>query len=148
MSNEGTHFCNKLFESILSKYGVRHRTTLAYHPQCNDQDEISNREIKRILEKTMNVPRKDWLTKMDDALWAYQTFKTTIETFLYSLVFGKTCHLLVELKHRSYWALRKLNMEFQVAGEKKLLQLNELDEFLHEAYENAKDIQGKNQGMA
>ena len=92
----------------------------------------------------MNVPRTDWLTKMDVADWAFQTFKTVIETFRYRLVFGKTCHLPVELKHRSYWAIRKLNMEFQVAGEKRLLQLNELDEFLHEAYENAKDIQGKN----
>ena len=52
VSNEGMHFCNNLFDSLLSKYRVRHHTSLAYHPQCNDQDEISNREIKKILEKT------------------------------------------------------------------------------------------------
>ena len=68
VSNEGTHFCNKLFESLLSKYGVRHRTALANHPQCNGQAEICNQEIKRILEKIVNVSRKDWSTKMDDAL--------------------------------------------------------------------------------
>ena len=55
VSDKGTHFCNKLLEFILSKYGVRNRTMLACHPQCNGQAEISNQEIKRILEKTMNI---------------------------------------------------------------------------------------------
>ena len=64
VNDEGMHFCNKLFKSLLFKYGVRHHTSLAYHPQCNW-------EIKRILEKTKNVFWKDWSAKMDDALWAY-----------------------------------------------------------------------------
>ena len=71
VNDEGTHFCNKLFDSLLSKYGVRHCTALVYHPHCNGQAEISNREIKKILEKMVNTSRKDWATKMDDALWAY-----------------------------------------------------------------------------
>ena len=120
VSDEGTHFCNKLFESILSKYGVRHPTALSYHPRCNGQAKISNREIKRILEKTVNVSWKDWSEKMDDVLSAYLTnFKTPIGTFPYRLVFDKACHLSMELDHRSYWATRKLNMDFQVAGEKR-----------------------------
>ena len=87
----------------------------------------------------MNVSQKDWSAKMDDALWAYRTtFKTPIGTFPYRLVFGKACHLPVELEYIAYWVTRKLNMDFQVAREKRLLQLNELDEFQHEAYENAK----------
>ena len=69
VSVKGTHFFNKLFDSLLSKYGVRHRI-LSHHPQCNSQDEISNHEIKKILEKTMNTSQKDWATKMVDALWA------------------------------------------------------------------------------
>ena len=68
ISDEGSHFCNKLFASLLAKYGVKHRVTLAYHPQSNGQVEVSNREIKKIFEKTVNVTRKDWANKIDDSL--------------------------------------------------------------------------------
>ena len=60
ITNGGTHFCNKLVDKVLQKYGVRHRTSLAYHPQENEQAEVSNREIKSILEKTVKSSRKDW----------------------------------------------------------------------------------------
>ena len=63
ISDEGSHFCNKLFASVLAKYGVKHRVTLAYHPQSNGQAEVSKGEIKKILEKTVNVIRKDWEKK-------------------------------------------------------------------------------------
>ena len=59
ITDNGTHFCNKVIDKILHKYGVRHRTSLAYHPQSNGQAEVSNREIKYILEKTVNSSRKD-----------------------------------------------------------------------------------------
>ena len=71
ISDEGSYFCNKLFASLLAKYGVKHRVSLAYHPQSNGQAKVSNREIKKILEKTVNVTRKDWADKIDDSLWAY-----------------------------------------------------------------------------
>ena len=60
--------CNKVINKVLQKYGVRHRTSLAYHPQSNGQAEASNREIKYILEKTVSSSRKDWSKKIDNAL--------------------------------------------------------------------------------
>ena len=68
ISDEGSHFCNNLFTSLLAKYGVKHWTPLAYHPQSNGQAKVSNREIKKILENTVNGTRKDWANKIDDSL--------------------------------------------------------------------------------
>ena len=68
ISDEGSHFANKVFAKLMSRYEIKHMMGLAYHPQLNGQAKISNREIKKIMEKTVNTSRKDWSIKLDDAL--------------------------------------------------------------------------------
>ncbi|GJS99986.1 reverse transcriptase domain-containing protein [Tanacetum coccineum] len=79
ISDHGTHFCNDQFAKVMSKYGVTHRLATAYHPQTSGQVEVSNRGLKRILERTVGENRASWSDKLDDALWAFHTaFKTPI----------------------------------------------------------------------
>ncbi|KAL4366455.1 hypothetical protein GQ457_05G021720 [Hibiscus cannabinus] len=139
ISDEGSHFDNKLTAKSLERYGVRHRIATAYHPQNNGQAEISNREIKQILEKTVNTNRKDWSPKLDEDLWAYRTaLNTPLGMSPFKIVYGKACHLPVELEHKAFWAIKKLNTDAQLAGEKRLLELNELQEFRFQSYESAR----------
>ena len=69
ISDGGKHFCNNQLEKLLSKYGVTHKVATTYHPQTNGQVEILNRELKRILDKTVDSSRKDWSIKLEDTLW-------------------------------------------------------------------------------
>ncbi|GJS10065.1 reverse transcriptase domain-containing protein [Tanacetum coccineum] len=138
ISDRGTHFCNDQFAKVMSKYGVTHRLATAYHPQTSGQVEVSNRGLKRILERTVGENRASWSDKLDDALWAFRTaFKTPIGCTPYQLVYGKSCHLPVELEHKAYWALKHVNFDLKTAGDHRKLQLNELNELRDQAYENS-----------
>lgn len=117
----GHIFCNCLFKGLLEKHGVKHKVATTYHPQTNGQVEVSNREIKSILEKTINANRTDWSKRLDNALWSYRTtFKTSIDTSPFQLVYGKACHLPIELEHKALWVLKKLNFEWKDAAKSRL----------------------------
>ncbi|GJY64828.1 reverse transcriptase domain-containing protein [Tanacetum coccineum] len=68
ISDRGTHFCNDQFTKVMLKYGVTHRLSTAYHPQTSGQVEVSNRGLKRILERTVGENRASWSDKLDDAV--------------------------------------------------------------------------------
>ncbi|GJY76766.1 reverse transcriptase domain-containing protein [Tanacetum coccineum] len=122
----------------MSKYGVTHRLSTPYHPQTSGQVEVTNRGLKRILERTVGENRASWSDKLDDALWAFRTaYKTPIGCTPYKLVYGKACHLPVELEHKAYWALKHANFDLKTAGDHRKLQLNELSELRDQAYENS-----------
>nr|GEU68121.1 DNA-directed DNA polymerase [Tanacetum cinerariifolium] len=157
ISDYGTHFCNDQFAKVMLKYGVTHRLATAYHPQTSGQVEVSNRGLKRILERTVGENRASWSDKLDDALWAFlgenraswsdklddalwafrTCFKTSIGCTLYKLVYGKACHLPIEIEHKAYWALKHAKFDLQTTGDHRKVQLNELNEICDQAYENS-----------
>ncbi|GJR94363.1 reverse transcriptase domain-containing protein [Tanacetum coccineum] len=138
ISDRGTHFCNDQFAKVMLKYGVTHRLSTAYHPQTSGQVEVSNRGLKRILERTVGENRASWFDKLDDALWAFRiAFKTPIGCTPYKLVYGKACHLPIELEHKAYWALKHCNFDLKTAGDHQKVQMNELNELRDQAYENS-----------
>jgi hypothetical protein len=138
ISDGGTHFTGKNFKKCLSKLGIEHRISTAYHPQTKGQAETSNRQLKSILNKTIEKGGKDWSKKLDGALWAYRTaFKTPIGTTHYQFVYGKACHLPVELEHKAYWAIKEMNLNLDAAMVKQRIQISELEEMRLKVYENA-----------
>ncbi|GJY62988.1 reverse transcriptase domain-containing protein [Tanacetum coccineum] len=123
---------------VILKYGVTHRLSTVYHLQTNGQVEVSNRGLKRILERTVGENRASWSDKLDDALWAFRTaFKTPIGCTPYKLVYGKACHLPIELEHKAYWALKHCNFDLKSVGDHQKVQMNELNELRDQAYENS-----------
>jgi len=104
---------------------------------------VSNRQIKQILEKTMSRNRKGWADKLVNALWAYRTtFKTPLGMSPHRVVYGKPCHLPLEIEHKAWWAIKKLNYDLTEADKERGLQLSELDEIRAEAYDSARSYKG------
>nr|GFA97419.1 reverse transcriptase domain-containing protein [Tanacetum cinerariifolium] len=102
------------------------------------QVEVTNCGLKRILERTVGENHALWSDKLEDALWAFRTaFKTPIGCTPYRLVYGKSCHLPLELEHKAFWALKHANFALKTAGDHQKLQLNELSELRDQAYENS-----------
>nr|GEU31471.1 reverse transcriptase domain-containing protein [Tanacetum cinerariifolium] len=123
-------------DALMSKYEFTHRLATAYHPQTIGQVEVSNRSLKRILERTVGENRASWSEKLEDALWAFRTaYKTPIGCTPYKLVYGKSCHLPIELENKAYWSLKHANFDLKTASDHRKLQLNELNKLRDQAYE-------------
>nr|GEU77914.1 DNA-directed DNA polymerase [Tanacetum cinerariifolium] len=73
ISDRGTHFCNKIIERTMKRYGINHRFSTSYHPQTSGQVKNTNKALKRILEKTIKDNPDIRSRKLDDALWAFRT---------------------------------------------------------------------------
>ncbi|GJR67629.1 putative nucleotidyltransferase, ribonuclease H [Tanacetum coccineum] len=139
ISDRGTHFCNSQLEKDLQKYGVTHKLSTAYHPQTNEQTEVTNRAIKCILERSIRYHLKNWSKKLDDALWAFKTaYKTPTGCTPFRLVYGKACHLPIEIEHKAYWVLKQCNMDLTAVVKICFMELNELMELRDGVYENTR----------
>nr|GEX24337.1 reverse transcriptase domain-containing protein [Tanacetum cinerariifolium] len=100
----------KFLKSLFARFGT---------PRAIISDrEVSNRGLKRILERTVGENRASWSDKLDDALWAFRTaYKTPVGCTPYKLVYGKACHLPIELEHKAYWALKHYNFDLKTASD-------------------------------
>ena len=107
VSDGGSHFIDKTFRAFLRELGAKHNVATPYHLQTSDQAETSNKQIKNILQKTVNEMGKGWKNKLPNALWEYRiAYKTPIGMSLFQLVYRKSCHLPVKLEHRAHWTIK------------------------------------------
>jgi len=86
--------------------------------------------------------------RLGDALWAYQTtYKSPIGMSPYKMIYGKACHLPMELEHKSFWAIKQCSLDYDAARIARKLQLQKLEEIRNDAYENARIYKEKTKSL-
>ncbi|RVX23013.1 hypothetical protein CK203_008504 [Vitis vinifera] len=132
----GVDYVSKWFEAIPCKHND-HRVVLKFLKENIFSRFGVSKAI--ISDGVVNTSRRDWSVKLHDSLWAYRTaYKTILGMSPYRLVYGKACHLPVEVEYKPWWAIKKVNMDLTRAEIKRCLDLNEMEELRNDAYINSK----------
>ncbi|GJS19322.1 reverse transcriptase domain-containing protein [Tanacetum coccineum] len=128
----------KFLRRLFARFGVP-KALITYHPQTNGQTKVTNRAIKRILERSVGYNLKNWSERLDDALWVFKAaYKTPTGCTPFRLVYGKSCHLPVEIEHKAYWVLKQCNMDLIAIAKNHFIELNELMKLEDGAYKNTR----------
>ena len=129
VTDQGAQFTSNLIITVMKEYSIRHRKSSPYHPQANGQAEVTNREIDAILTKIVQLHKKDWSSRLNEAAWAYRTTQKTTTGFTpFQLVYGKTIVMPIDFEHKTLRTTLELNLSLPAAQEERILRLNSLDE--------------------
>ena len=139
ISDGGSHFIDRKFQEYLKKQGIRDNIATPYHSHTSGQAKTLNKQIKNILQRTVDEMGTVWRDRLPEALWAYRTtYKTPLGMTPYQLVYGKTFHIPMELEFKAHWAIKRWDMDLEFAGDKRKMQLSELEEWREKSYHNSK----------
>ena len=130
VTDQGSQFTSNLIEDLLIHHKIKHRTSTPYHPQANGQVKVTNRALEGILKKVVSNNRKDWVDRLVEATWSYNTtWNTTIGFTPYELLYGKNALLSIEFEFNTLRMVAQLDLDLDHAQKERLLQLNGLDEY-------------------
>ena len=129
VTDQGSQFTSNLIKDLLTHHKIKHKTSTPYHPQTNRQMKVTNRALEGILTKVVSGSRKDWVDRLVEATWAYNTtWKTTTNFTPYELVYGKKALLSIEFEYNTLRMASQLDLDLSHAQRERLLQRNGLDE--------------------
>lgn len=124
---------------MFHKYGVSHKVSTPYHPKTNGQTKVFNKEVKKLLFKLVQSERKDWSNFLGDALWAQRiAYRTPLGMSQFRIVLGNSCHLHVEIEHKTLSVVKKCNLDLDIIGRNRKLLLQELEEVKLKDYDNSR----------
>ena len=116
VTDQGSQFTSNVIEELLSHHKIKHRTSTAYHPRANGKVEVTNKALEGILTKVVSSGRKDWVERLVEATWAYNTtWKTTTRFTPYELVYGKKALLSIEFEYNILRMAAQLDLDLDHA---------------------------------